>query len=44
MGKPVVPVEWEESGTETARPSNRIRRVPHRLGSSMPGDADRGLT
>ena len=32
----------KESGTETARPSNRIRRITHRLGSSMPGDADRG--
>ena len=42
VGQPVVPVEWEESGAETARPSNRIRRIPHRLGSSMPGDADRG--
>ena len=42
VGQPVVSVEWKESGAETARPSNRIRRIPHQLGSSMPGDADRG--
>ena len=29
VNQPIFHVEWEESGTETARPSDRIRRVSH---------------
>ena len=29
VDQPIFHVEWEESGTETARPSDRIRRLSH---------------
>ena len=41
MEQPANELEWEESGSKTTRPSVRVRCLPDRLGSIVPGLTDR---
>ena len=38
---PASTLEWEESGDDTARPSDRVGSLPHRMESILQGDTHR---